>query len=189
MSQIYVSPFLFACLAASGVGNAGTLSIAGQVCGGKAFRVFGRLCEAEKHLHEDQFCKRRPRSRVNRFANKSFHRGSHAVVQGRLITLDQREKSGRGQVWLGTRLRRILCFGVRRRGSLRLHFESGGTPSETGFCRGIKIVRRTIRAGVAQRLKPLKRFPFTQPICTPLRRGVNESRNRANRFVRARELK
>jgi hypothetical protein len=42
---------------------------------------------------------------------------------------------------------------------------------------------------VAQRLKPLKRFPFTQPICTPLRRGVNESRNRANRFVRARELK
>jgi hypothetical protein len=101
MSQTYVPPFLFAGLAALGVGNTGASSVAGQACGDEAFRVFDGLCEAEEHLHEDQFCERRPRSRVDRFANESFHRGSHAIVQGRLIALDQREQSGHEQVWLG----------------------------------------------------------------------------------------
>jgi putative transposase len=62
--------------------------------------------------------------------------------------------------------------------------------SESGVaevCRGVEVVCRAIRAGVAQRLKPLKRFLLTRLTYTPLKQGVNESRNCEKRFVCTRE--
>ena len=55
MTQAYVPSRLFASLAAPGVGDAGTSSVAGQSGCGQALRVSSRLREAEGHFMKINF--------------------------------------------------------------------------------------------------------------------------------------
>lgn len=176
MNQSYVAPLLFPRLATHRVGHVGASSLAGQACGRKALGLASRLRQAKGGLHEDQLREPRSRSRVNRFADEPLHRRYDAAVQGQFVTLDQRTEPRRGQVRLGTWIWSVLGFGVRCFGSLCLHREAGRTSSETGFCRGTKAIRRTLRTRMAkgQGMKLLKQFHSSRPIHTPLKRGVNE---------------
>ena len=175
MSQAYVPSCLLASLAALGVGHVGASSHFGQAGCIKALRVSARLRQREGHIHEDQFCERRPCSRVDRLANEPVHRSAYAAFQGQFVTLGQRAEFGRGQIRLGPWLRRVLRFGIGCCGSGELHRETGRTSPEKGFYRGIETVCRALRTGMARGLKPLKRFQYSSRLsCTSLKRGVNE---------------
>ena len=176
MNQAYVSPLILSRVAASSVGHVGTPSLAGQARRRKTLGLASRLRQAEGDLHEDQLCESRSRSRVDRFADKPLHRRYDAVVQGQFIALDQRTESGRRQVWLGARIRRVLGFGVGRSGSLCLHRKTGRTSLQAGLRGGTEVVRRALRTGMAkgQGMKLLKQFHLLRPVHTPLKRGVNE---------------
>lgn len=176
MNQTYVASLLLSRLATHRVGHTGTTSTAGQAVSSKGFDASARLRQREEHLHEDQLRESRSRSRVDRFADKSLHRGHDAVAQGQFVALDQRTEPRRGQVRLGTRVWSVLGFGVRRCRSVRLHRQSGRTSSEARLCRRIETVRRTLWAGVAkgQGMKLLKQFHSPRAANTPLKRGVNE---------------
>jgi hypothetical protein len=176
MNQAHVSSRLLSGLAALGVGDVGASSVADEVRSGQTVGVFVGLCQREGHLHENQLCERRPRSRVDRFADEIFDRRNHAAFQRQFVALGEREQSGCGQVWLGTRLRSVFRFRVGSCGSRALHRESGRASSKKRFRGRIETFCGTIRLGMARGLKPLKRFQyFSSPSYTSLKRGVNES--------------
>ncbi|HZL13388.1 MAG TPA: transposase [Verrucomicrobiae bacterium] len=101
MNQAYVSSRLLAGLAALGVGDVGTSSIVGQARSAQIVGIFVRLRQREGHLHENQLCERRSRSRVDRFANEIFGGRSDATFQRQFIALDQRKQSGAGKFGWG----------------------------------------------------------------------------------------
>ncbi len=183
MNRIYVSSHLFASLAALGVGDVGTSAIAGETCGGQAVGIFVRLRQREGHLHENQLCERRSRSCFDRFANEIFDGRGHATFQRQFIALDQREQSGGGQVWMGTRLRGVFGIRINRGRSRALHLQSGRTSPEQKFPGRIETICGTIRLGMARGLKPLKRFQHSpNPSGTSLKRGVNENGEQQRSF-------
>jgi hypothetical protein len=158
MNWFYVPSRLFKGLAALGVGHARTPSVAGQIGGGQTFRISSRLRETKRHLHEDPFCECRPCSCVDRFADKFKHRRIDAIAERQFVALGEREQFSFWEIWLGTRLRRFFGFRIGRCGSVRLHRRTGRTSSETEFYRRIEIICGTIWLGMAERLKPFKRF-------------------------------
>jgi hypothetical protein len=177
--QGYVSPCIFAGLVARGLVDVGTPSFARKARGSKAFEASARLRKAKGDLHEDQLRERRPCSCVDRFANATFNRRHDATVKRQFISLGERTKSGAGQVWMGARIRSLLSVTIRDRRSLGIHSRPGGTPSTERLRRRTKAVCRAIRTGVAQGLKPLKRFPMASAEFTPLKWGVNERQPQA----------
>jgi hypothetical protein len=173
MNQTYVSSRLLANLAALGVGNVGTSSVADKTRSGQTVGIFVGLRQREGHLHKNQLCECRSRSRIDRFADEIFDRRSDATFQRQFVALGQREPSGCWQIWLGTRLRSVLGFRVGGCRSGALHRESGRAPSEKKFCGRIETFCGTIRLGMARGLKPLKRFQYSScASCTSLKRGV-----------------
>lgn len=158
MNQLYVASRILKGLAAHRVDDARTPSVTGQISGGQAFGVSSRLREAKRHLYENQFCECRPRSRFGRFADEFEHRRIDAIAKRQFLALGERKRFSFRQIWLGTRLWSFFSFRIGRSGSMRLHCGTGRASSEKKFYERIEIICGTIRLGMAEGLKPLKRF-------------------------------
>src|SRR6266498_1461831 len=123
MNPACVSSLLLSRLAAFSVGHTGAASASGKACRSKTLGASPRLRQTEGYLHEDQLRESGPRSRVGGFADELEHRRPHATIERRFVALGKRAEFGRGQVRLGTRLWRVLGFGVSPGGGVRLYRE------------------------------------------------------------------
>jgi hypothetical protein len=141
----------------------------------QAVGISSRLCHPERHLYENQFREFRPRSRVDRPSNAVFHRGNHAVLQRRFVTLAKRAEFDSWKIWLGPWLRSFLSIRVQcsRRG--RVYRQTRGTSPKEGLCRRAQIICRKTWLGMEERLKPLKRFQVGSRAFTWLQPGVDSS--------------
>jgi len=172
--MIYVRSFLFARLASPCLGHTRTPTVAGEERCAEVVGISSRLRQPKRCLHENQFRESRSRSRINRPSNAVFYRRNHATLQGRFVTLAKRAELDSRKVWMGSWLRGFLGIRVQRSRRDQLYRQTRGTSPKEGLCRGTEIICRTARTGMAERLKPLKRFQVCFPAFTGLKPGVNE---------------
>lgn len=172
----YVRIFLFPGLAAPCLGHIGTTSVVDEGVCPEAFIVSPRLRSTKKHLHENQLREPRSCSCFDRLAYPSLHRGDYAITERWIFTLGQRTEFGAWKIRLGSRIWSFFGIRVRCFASSKLYCQTTGTPSKEKFHRRTEVICRTARIGMAERLKPLKRFQFTLRADTGLKPGVNENR-------------